>query len=116
MHTPDSILDNHLGAFARGDLDAVLSDYAPDAVLFTPMGILKGPDEIRALIAKLIAEFAKPVSSFTLKYRASTHDHAYIIWSAETADNFYDFVTDTFTIRDGKIAAQSFAAVVRPKV
>ena len=39
----------------------------------------------------------------------------YIVWTAETADNVYEFGTDTFVIRDGKILAQSFAGTIRPK-
>jgi hypothetical protein len=42
-------------------------------------------------------------------------DHAYIFWTAETADNSYEFATDTFVVRNGKIVAQSFSASVKPK-
>ncbi len=40
---------------------------------------------------------------------------AYIVWSAETADNAYELGTDTFVVRDGKIVAQTFAAKATPK-
>jgi len=40
---------------------------------------------------------------------------AFITWSAETADNVYEFATDTFVIRDEKIVTQTFAAKVTPK-
>ena len=40
---------------------------------------------------------------------------AYIVWTAETADNVYELATDTFLIRNGKIAVQSFTAKVTPK-
>jgi hypothetical protein len=36
-------------------------------------------------------------------------------WTAETADNVYELATDTFVVKDGKIAAQSFASRVVPK-
>jgi hypothetical protein len=42
-------------------------------------------------------------------------DHAYILWTAETADNSYEFATDTFVVRNGKIIAQSFAAKIKPR-
>jgi hypothetical protein len=42
-------------------------------------------------------------------------DHAYILWSAETADNVYELATDTFVIRNGRIVAQSFTSKVTPK-
>ena len=42
-------------------------------------------------------------------------DYAYILWTAETADNVYEVGTDTFVVRDGKIVAQSFTGKIVPK-
>lgn len=42
-------------------------------------------------------------------------DYAYILWSAETADNVYELGTDTFTLQNGKIVAQSFTGKITPK-
>ena len=41
-------------------------------------------------------------------------DYAYILWTAETADNVYQVGTDTFVMRDGKIVAQSFTGKMTP--
>jgi ketosteroid isomerase-like protein len=109
------VLDRHLKCFAEYDLEGVLADYSSDAVLFVPTGPLKGPDAIRPLFEGLISEFAKPGSSFTMQQRCVDGDHAYILWTAETADNSYEFATDTFVVRNGKIAAQSFAAKIKAK-
>jgi hypothetical protein len=35
--------------------------------------------------------------------------------SAETPDNIYDFGSDMFVIRNGKIVAQTFAGKIIPK-
>jgi ketosteroid isomerase-like protein len=115
MLSTSDVLDRHLKAFAEYDLDGVLADYSPDAVLFVPTGPLKGPDAIKPLFQALISEFAKPGCSFTMQQRYVDGDHAYIIWAAETADNSYEFATDTFVVRNGKIVTQSFAAKVKPK-
>ena len=115
MTSTSDVLDHHLRAFAEHDVDGVLADYASDAVLFTPAGPLKGPDAIRLVFEILAPEFAQPGSSFTMRHRHVEGEHAYIIWDAETADNSYEFATDTFFVRDGKIVAQSFAAKIRPK-
>jgi ketosteroid isomerase-like protein len=101
--------------FDAGDLQAVLSDYAPDAVFFTPDGTLRGPDAIRPVFQKLIAEFGKPGAVFNMKQQFVEGDFAYILWTAETADNVYELATDTFVVRDGKIVAQSFTARVKSK-
>ncbi|MBS1173782.1 MAG: SnoaL-like polyketide cyclase, partial [Proteobacteria bacterium] len=41
-------------------------------------------------------------------------DHAFIVWTARTADRNYELGTDTFVIRDGKIILQSFASKTTP--
>jgi hypothetical protein len=43
-------------------------------------------------------------------------NYAYILWTAETADNVYELGTDTFVVQDGKIVAQSFTGKITPKV
>src|SRR5262245_24012534 len=110
MQSTSDVLDHHLKAFAAYDLDGVLADYSTDAVLFTPGGPLKGPDAIKPLFQALVSEFRKPGSSFMMQQQWIDGDHAYILWTAETADNSYEFATDTFVVRSGKIIAQSFAA------
>jgi len=109
------VLDRHLKCFANHDLKGVLADYSSDAVLFVPTGPLKGPDAIKPFFQALVSEFSKPGSSFTMQQRSIEGDHAYIRWTAETADNSYEFATDTFVVRNGKIVAQSFAAKIKPK-
>jgi ketosteroid isomerase-like protein len=115
MKTTKEVLDNHLKSFGKGDLHGILSDYAPTAILFTPEGPLVGAEAIRPLFEGLLAEFAKPGSSFKLTHESIKGDYAYILWTAETADNRYDLATDTFVIQNGKIVVQSFAAKILPK-
>ena len=115
MSTTKDVLDHHLQSFAEGDLNGILSDYAPAAVLFTPGGPLKGPDAMRPFFVQLIAEFAKPGAWFDMKRRSIVGDYAYILWTGETADNVYEVATDTFVVRDGKIVAQSFAGKISSK-
>jgi len=113
--TTSEVLDRHLKSFAARNLDGILADYSSDAVLFSPAGSLKGPDAIKLMFQTLVSEFAKPGSSFTMLQRCVDGEHAYIVWTAETGDNSYEFATDTFVVRDGKIVAQSFAAKIKPK-
>ena len=116
MASTKDVLDNHLKCFGEGDLEGILSDYAPGAVLFTPDGPLRGTNSIRPLFQAMIAEFGKPGATFSMKQQSVEGDYAYILWAAETADNVYEVATDTFVVRDGKIVAQSFAAKITPKV
>jgi len=67
------------------------------------------------LFEALIAEFGKPGATFNMKQQLVDGDYAYILWTAETADNVHEVATDTFVIRQGKIVAQSFTAKITPK-
>ena len=115
MASTKDVLDNHLRCFSKGDLEGILSDYAPSAVMFTPDGPLRGADAMRPLFQALIAEFGKPGAVFTMRQQIVEGDYAYILWTAETAENVYEIATDTFVVRDGKIAAQSFTGKITPK-
>ncbi|HVO78531.1 MAG TPA: nuclear transport factor 2 family protein [Candidatus Bathyarchaeia archaeon] len=115
MTSTKDVLDNHLQCFGEGDLKGLLSDYAPGAVLFLPDGPLRGPEAITPFFQALFAEFGKPGAAFSLKHQSVEGDYAYILWTAETADNVYELATDTFVVRDGKIVAQSFAGKITLK-
>ena len=115
MPTTNEVVDQHMKGFREKDLDGVLADYSPDAVLFTPGRPLKGLGEIKPFFQAFLAEFAKPGATFSMREQSAEGDYAYILWSAETADNSYESATDTFVVRNGKIVAQSFAAKISPK-
>jgi hypothetical protein len=115
MASTKDVIDHHLKCFGEGDLQGILSDYAPDAVLFTAAGPLRGVDAIKPLFQAMIAEFGKPGATFTMKQQFMESEYAYILWTAETADNVYELGTDTFVVQDGKIVVQSFASKMRPK-
>ena len=115
MLTTSEVVDRHMKSFAERDLDGVLADYSPDAVLFTPGRQLKGLGDLKPFFQGFLAEFAKPGASFSMRERSADGDYAYILWSAESADNCYELATDTFVVRNGKIVAQSFAAKITPK-
>ena len=115
MASTQDVLDHHLKCFGEGDLKGLLSDYAPGTVLFKPDGPLRGADAIRPFFQALFEEFGKPGAAFSLKQQAIESDYAYIVWTAETADNVYEVGTDTFVVRDGKIVVQSFAGKITPK-
>ena len=115
MSTTKEILDHHLASFGKGDLDGILFDYAPDAVLFAPQGTLKGKDAMKPLFVSMFAEFAKPGASFALKHESIVGDYAYIIWNAESADNVYEGMSDLFVLRDGRIIAHAFGGKITAK-
>ena len=57
--TTQAVVHHHLERFVALDLQGVLADYAPDAVMIVPTGVLRGVQEITPLFQNLLAEFAK---------------------------------------------------------
>jgi hypothetical protein len=53
---------------------------------------------------------------FTMDTLHVVDDIAYIVWHANCASADIVFGTDTFLIRDGKIAVQTFAAKIAAKM
>jgi len=115
MKSTNDVLDHHLKAIEHGNVNAVLSDYAPDAVLFRSDGVFKGVAAIRPVLERFIAEFQTRGATTKTKQRLVAGDYAYMLWTGETADNVYELAADTFVVRDGKIVAQSFTAKVNSK-
>jgi ketosteroid isomerase-like protein len=115
MRSTQEVLDHHLKAFGDRDLDATLSDYATDAIVFTAEGPLKGHAAITPLFRGFFAEFGKPGLKFTMKRQTVEGDYAYLLWTADTADNIYEMATDAFVIRNGKIVAHFIAAKATPR-
>ena len=109
------VFDQHLKSFGEGDLNGILADYAPAAILFTPAGPLKGADEIRPFFQDLLDEFGRPGTTFSMKLVSIDGEFVYCIWTAETARNVYELCTDTLVVRDGQIVAQSYAGKVTRK-
>ena len=60
-------------------------------------------------------EFGKPGTTFSLQLRSVDGDYAYILWRAETADNIYEAVADTFVMRNGQIILHSFGGKIQAK-
>ena len=117
----DKVLARHLKSLADGDLAGFLADFSPEIVVFRPLGFLgaggvaKGLDAIGPIFTALFAEFAGPGTRFEVRQQAIEGDYAYIVWDAETAENFYEPGSDTYIIKNGKIVFQSFAGKIMRK-
>lgn len=115
MRTTRAVIENHLRAFGERDVEALLADYAPEALFFTPQGTLRGPAGIRPLLEGLVAEFSTPGARFALDHIAVEGENGFIVWNGTTAGNAYELATDTFVVRDGRIVVQTFAGRIVPR-
>jgi len=109
------VLKHHLKCFGKGDLAGTMSDYTAQSRIFTPDGLLRGTETIRKFFVSMFEEFAKPGLSFEMLRQEVDGDTAYIVWKAETVDNYFDLGTDTFIVQKGKIVTQTFAGKLSSK-
>ena len=117
MHkSTQDVVNHHLEAFGAGSVDGIMEDYAMGSVFISTDGsVLRGPLQIRPMVEQMLAEFAKPGASFSMGPVVVEGDVGYTTWTAETADNVYEFGSDTFVIRDGKIVGHTLAMKATPK-
>ncbi len=108
----EAIYRHHWQAYLAKDLDALMGDYTEDSVLIIHIA----PEPIRDLAAirgffGQVFEMLTPeiLAAFRVSYESVDGEIAYAVWSAGPA---IMFGTDTFVIRDGKIAVQTAAAVM----
>ena len=107
------VIDHHLTAIKAGNLEGVLSDYAPDVVIVTtpgmlsPDGVFIGP-QIRKMFATLTDKDHLPgVKTLQTRYQAAGADTTIMHWVQEkgTAKEVSGY--DVFVVRGGKIVFQS---------
>jgi len=104
----ERVLNQHLTAFLEGQgVDAIVSDYHEDAVFLTPDAVYRGKPAIREFFLSFLANLPAGASdSFELNRIEIDEELGYIVWSVNGA---VSLGTDTFIVRDGKIAQQTFA-------
>ena len=115
MSTED-VLNHHLKAFSAGDAEEAAKDYDDQSVLITQDGQVVGRAAIKAAMTEFFSGLFKPGTyEFAMDKTEIAGDVAFIAWHADTASHQIPLGTDTFVMRDDKIAVQTFAAQMNPK-
>lgn len=110
------VLHHHLAAFGAGDTDEILTDYTEASILMTPTGTIAGLAALReAFDGFFTGLFAPGTYELVLDGERTEDDVAMIWWHATCEQALIPFGTDTFLVRDGRIAVQTFAAKVDPR-
>jgi ketosteroid isomerase-like protein len=60
LRTPEEVVQHHWRAFRNHDLEAVLSDYAEDAVFIAPNQTVQGKAALGRMFAKYFSNLATP--------------------------------------------------------
>ncbi len=77
---------------------------------------MTGLDDIRAAFAGFYSGLFKPGTyEFTMDRTEVVGDVAYIVWHSVNEGAEVTLGTDTFVVRDGKIAVQTFAAKIEER-
>ena len=113
-HAADTkVLDHHVANMKSGDLEAVLSDYAPDAVIVTPAGMVSpngvfiGKDT-RKLFSVLTAKDSLPGNkTMQTKYQNAGADTSIMQWVQFKGTPKEVSGYDVFVIRGGKVVFQT---------
>ena len=107
------ILDHHVANMKAGNLDGVLSDYAPDAVVVTPAGMVS-PDgvfvgsETRKLFSVLTNKDSLPGNkTMQTKYQNAGADTSIMQWVQFKGTPKEVSGYDVFVVRGGKVAFQT---------
>ena len=88
-----------------GDLDAILSDYAPDAIVATPDGIGSGHDSIRPSYERLLPLITSTELTSSIQVLG---DVLYLTFRAHRNGRDELVGTDTFVIHDDFIHMHTF--------
>lgn len=100
-----AIMEHHSALLAEAitdaSLDELMADYADDAMFVSNLGgVVTGHDAIRPMFA-----MAGAMPGFEQTSQHVDGDVGYVTWKADGIA----FGTDTFLMRDGKIAVQTVA-------
>ena len=111
----DKVLEHHVAQMKTGDLEAVLSDYAPNAVVVTPAGAMSpngvfiGKDT-RKLFTILTTKDNLPGNkTMQVTYERLAPDTTLMRWVQFKGTPKQVSGYDVFVIRDGKIVFQTVA-------
>jgi ketosteroid isomerase-like protein len=103
--TPQEVFAHHAQALGAGDLDGIVADYAEDAVIISPTGVLRGLDGVRAAFTQLLADL--PNANWDLPTQIYEGDVLFLEWAADAGSTRADDGIDTFVFRDGMIQTQT---------
>lgn len=110
--TPQEIFDHHIHAIVTRDIDALLADYADDAVLITSGGVARGKAGVLAVFTKFLGDVADV--TFDTRTQILEGDVLFLEWSVDSRSARVEG-SDTFVFHDNLIRAQTITRSVHHK-
>jgi len=104
--TPIQIAQRHMEFAAKGDVDAIMGDYADDAVNLTAGKSVQGKAAIRQIFTGMMAKLKpgepSPVAAMKIVKSWEEGEVGYITWQLGAVTG-----TEEFLVRDSKILVQA---------
>lgn len=111
LRTPEEVVKHHWDAFSHHDLEAVLGDYADDAIFIAPNRTVQGKAALRQMFSKYFSGATNgQAPSFEVKITADG-DVGYEHWVSNAGKAGAQEGTDAFVVRDGKILFHTVVGV-----
>ena len=106
-----NVINKHLHAFMTNQgVEAIVSDYQQDAILYGPDKVYRGVDEIRGFFKGFLGSLPENgLQLFRMRAQEANGEVGYIVWSV---GDVIPLGTDTFVIKNGKIVQQTYAAYI----
>ncbi|MER7960346.1 nuclear transport factor 2 family protein [Streptomyces sp. NPDC096030] len=112
MRSPEEVFMSHGRALVSEDLDAIVKNFAEDAVVITPAGVRRGRVGVREVFTRLFDEL--PNATWDLKIQTLSGDILFLEWSADSDRFRAEHGVDTFIFRNGLIQAQTVRYALMP--
>ena len=79
------VVGRHVQAFLANDVDAIMADYAEDALLCAPEGAFRGHAELRAFFERVLPAFPAGATTLDIKQQIVDGELFYVVWSVLVA-------------------------------
>lgn len=111
--SPNDVLQDHVHAVNRGDLQTILADYADHAQVLTAQGALKGKAGVEAFFAQAMSLL--PGFQLTVRQTVTGDNCLLVWWTADSSAGRIEDGIDTFVIEGGLITLQTPTFTVQPR-
>ncbi len=105
QNTTEAVFAHHLKAVRDRDVEAIVSDYADDAILMMEGTVVRGVEQIRTHFTNAVNGVpAEVLTNIQVDQLEIEGEFVFLLWSSGT---MVPRAADTLCIRNGKIVMQS---------
>jgi uncharacterized protein (TIGR02246 family) len=105
QNTTETVFAHHLQAVRDRDVEAIVLDYADDAIMMMPGAVIRGIEQIRTHFTNVVNGMpAEVLTNIRVDQLEIEGEFVFLLWSSGT---MVPRAADTLCIRNGKIVMQS---------